>query len=312
MSSDIVTHRDMLRRLSADEKRALTERSDRRGLVQLAGHLSLIALCLWGNVVGEGAVRWTAMLGQGIGMVFLFTAMHECSHSTAFRSQRLNRAVGMLAGMTLLIGPKWFFYFHQDHHKFTQDPDRDPELDTPKPSGIGGYLSYLSGIPFWAGNIRVILGNAAGRRSDPYVPETMQRVVRHEARLMMLFYLMVVPALAYAGWLIPYLLVPLVIGAPFLRAYLLAEHAGCDECEGNMLANTRTLLTAAPVRFIAWNMPYHTEHHSFPAVPFHALPRLHRVMKDDIRHLETGYIGFHRRFARELSRKLSRTLPGGA
>ena len=312
MSSDIVTHRDMLRRLSADEKRALTERSDRRGLVQLAGHLSLIALCLWGNVVGEGAVRWTAMLGQGIGMVFLFTAMHECSHSTAFRSQWLNRAVGMLAGMTLLIGPKWFFYFHQDHHKFTQDPDRDPELDTPKPSGIGGYLSYLSGIPFWAGNMRVILGNAAGRRSDPYVPETMQRVVRHEACLMMLFYLMVVPALAYAGWLIPYLLVPLVIGAPFLRAYLLAEHAGCDECEGNMLANTRTLLTAAPVRFIAWNMPYHTEHHSFPAVPFHALPRLHRVMKDDIRHLETGYIGFHRRFARELSRKLSRTLAGGA
>ena len=76
MSSDIVTHRDMLRRRSADEKRALTERSDRRGLVQLAGHLSLIALCLWGNVVGEGAVRRTAMLGQGIGMVFLFTAMH--------------------------------------------------------------------------------------------------------------------------------------------------------------------------------------------------------------------------------------------
>ena len=57
----------------------------------------------------------------------------------------------------------------------------------------------------------------------------------------------------------------------------------------------------APVRFIAWNMPYHTEHHSFPAVPFHALPRLHRVMKDDIRHLESGYIGFHRRFVRKLS-----------
>ncbi len=94
---------------------------------------------------------------------------------------------------------------------------------------------------------------------------------------------------------------PLVIGAPFLRAYLLAEHAGCDEGDGNMLANTRTLLTTAPVRFIAWNMPYHTEHHSFPAVPFHALPRLHRVMKDDIRHLESGYIGFHRRFVRKLS-----------
>ncbi|MED5352721.1 MAG: fatty acid desaturase, partial [Pseudomonadota bacterium] len=140
MSTETVTHRDMLRRLSAGEKRALTERSDWRGLGQLAGHLSLIGLCLWGNVVGEGAVRFAAMLGQGVGMVFLFTAMHECSHSTAFRSRQLNLAVGMLAGLTLLIGPKWFFYFHQDHHKFTQDPDRDPELGTPKPSGVGGYL----------------------------------------------------------------------------------------------------------------------------------------------------------------------------
>ena len=65
MSPATVTHRDMLRRLSAGEKRTLTERSDRRGLGQLAGHLSLIGLCLWGNVVGEGAARWAAMLGQG-------------------------------------------------------------------------------------------------------------------------------------------------------------------------------------------------------------------------------------------------------
>ena len=183
MSTETVTHRDMLRRLSAGDKRALTERSDRRGLGQLAGHLSLIGLCLWGNVVGEGAVRWGAMLGQRVGMVFLFTAMHECSHSTAFHSRRLNRAIGMLAGLTLLIGPNWFFYFHQDHHKFTQNPNWDPELDTPKPSGVGGYLAYLSGVPFWVGNMRVILGNATGRRNYQYVPEHMQNAVRHGARV---------------------------------------------------------------------------------------------------------------------------------
>ena len=305
MPSEAITHRDLLRRLSAGEKRALTERSDRRGLLQLAGHLLLTGLCLWGNAVAEGPVRWAAMLGQGVGMVFLFTAMHECSHGTAFRSRWLNRAVGTLAGITLFIGPKWFFYFHQDHHKFTQDPDRDPELGTPKPSGITGYLAYLSGIPFWIGNLRVILGNAAGRRSDDYVPVAMRGAVRREARLMMAVYLVAVPALAYAGWLVPFVAVPLVIGAPFLRAYLLAEHAGCDEGDGNMLANTRTLLTAAPVRFIAWNMPYHTEHHSFPAVPFHALPRLHRMMVKDIRHLEPGYAGFHGGYVRNLFRRSS-------
>ena len=122
---------------------------------------------------------------------------------------------------------------------------------------------------------------------------------------MMLFYLLAVPALALVGWLMPYLAAPLVIGAPFLRAYLLAEHAGCDEGDDNMLANTRTLLTTAPLRFIAWNMPYHTEHHSFPAVPFHALPRLHRMMVKDIRHLEPGYAGFHSGYVRNLFRRSS-------
>jgi len=303
MSSPTATHRDMLRRLSVEEKRDLTIRSDRRGLVQLAGHLGFVGLCLWGNIVAEGPLRWSAVLGQGIGMLFLFTAMHECSHATAFRSRWLNSMVGSIAGIVLLIGPTWFFYFHQDHHKFTQDPRRDPELGTPKPSGMNGYLWYLSGVPFWLANMRVLVGNAFGRRRDSYVPEVKRAAVRREARLMLAFYLAAVPALAMADWLIPYVILPLVVGAPFLRAYLLAEHAGCDEGEDNMLANTRTLLTVGPVRFIAWNMPYHAEHHSFPAVPFHALPRLHQVMKDDIRNLEPGYVSFHRRFAMKIGQR---------
>ena len=42
------------------------------------------------------------------------------------------------------------------------------------------------------------------------------------------------------------------------------------------LSNTRSTRTSAFFRWIAWNMQYHTAHHTFPAVPFHALPELHR------------------------------------
>ena len=278
-------------------------RSDARGLIHLAGHVGLIGLCLWGNMASEGALRWLAMAGQGIAMVFLFTAMHECSHATAFRSRWLNRLVGSIAGLVLLIAPRWFFYFHQDHHKFTQDPDRDPELASPKPHGLGGYLLYLSGIPFWTGNLRVLIGNAVARRSDDYVPAAARPAVMREAWLMLAAWMVAGTVLAAFGWLVPYLLLPLLLGQPFLRAYLLAEHAGCAEGDGNMLENSRTLLTTLPVRFLAWNMPFHAEHHSFPAVPFHALPRLHRVMKGEITHLETGYLGFHRGFVERLVRR---------
>jgi fatty acid desaturase len=35
-------------------------------------------------------------------------------------------------------------------------------------------------------------------------------------------------------------------------------------------------------RFIYWNMNYHVEHHMFPLVPYHALPRLHDLIRYDL------------------------------
>jgi fatty acid desaturase len=32
---------------------------------------------------------------------------------------------------------------------------------------------------------------------------------------------------------------------------------------------------------VYWNMNYHIEHHLFPLVPYHALPRLHEAVKAD-------------------------------
>ena len=60
----------------------------------------------------------------------------------------------------------------------------------------------------------------------------------------------------------------------------------------NMFQNTRTVFTTALVRFLAWNMPYHVEHHVYPAVPFHQLPALHRLMRDELRVTAAGYAAF--------------------
>ena len=78
-----------------------------------------------------------------------------------------------------------------------------------------------------------------------------------------------------------YWVMPMLLGQPFLRLYLLAEHGGCPKVR-DMLANTRTTKTTALVRFLAWNMPYHTEHHVYPAVPFHRLPEAHDLLKDKL------------------------------
>jgi fatty acid desaturase len=60
-----------------------------------------------------------------------------------------------------------------------------------------------------------------------------------------------------------------------------------------MLANTRTTLTLWPLRTLAWNMPFHVEHHTYPGVPFHRLPAAHRLLRSKIGVLGRGYIAVH-------------------
>ena len=80
----------------------------------------------------------------------------------------------------------------------------------------------------------------------------------------------------------------------------MAEHGACPLVP-DMLVNSRTTRSLAPLRWLAWNMPYHAEHHAFPGIPFHALPAAHAA----IRHLKgtrsPGYLAAHRDIVAELT-----------
>ena len=99
------------------------------------------------------------------------------------------------------------------------------------------------------------------------------------------------------GWnaLFTLWLLPIVLGQPFLRLYLLAEHGRCAHVS-NMFENTRTTFTHRIVRWLAWNMPYHAEHHANPAVPFYRLPELHDLALPHLRETENGYRRFHQAY----------------
>ena len=108
-------------------------------------------------------------------------------------------------------------------------------------------------------------------------------------------------SVGFGSWAIGlYWLAPALLGQPALRLYLLAEHTGCPETP-DMLRNSRTTRSNALVRWLAWNMPYHAEHHAFPGVPYHGLPALHARLKDHIAVQSPGYLAFHRAFLRTLA-----------
>jgi len=278
-------HRAVIASLTPQERARLTEKSDAAGLAHLAFHGG--AILLFGSLIAERVPFWPLlMVPQGILIVFLFTLLHESIHRTAFKTRGLNDVVAWICAMMIALPPDWFRGFHFAHHRFTQDPEHDPELALPKPETPGQYFVHLSGLPTWYSHLKTLGINAAGRGA-----------VATEARIMIALYaaLAGLSFLTGSTLLLYAWIIPAIIGQPALRLYLLAEHTGCPKLP-NMLENTRTVLTNRLIRKIAWNMPYHTEHHTYPAVPFHRLPALHAVMADRLRHVEPGYRSFHRRY----------------
>lgn len=285
--------------------RRLSERSNKLGLMQLAGHLALL-LATGLLVYQSRTTGWLvpAMILHGIVLIFFFTPLHECIHRTAFASRRLNDAVGFVLGCLILLPREYFRAFHFAHHRFTQDPVRDPELAFPKPRNFRQWWWHVSGLPYWIGEGRLLIDLARGKAEGSFYGNDRQRqdVVR-EARLILAIYaaVLVVSLLLRSDAVLIYWLLPALLGQPFLRLYLLAEHALCPETS-DMLENTRTTYTTGIIRFLAWNMPYHIEHHAFPSVPFHALPQLNALISDRLKTTAPGYLAVQRQILRSLRR----------
>ena len=211
--------------------------------------------------------------------------------------------MGHTIGLIILLPFQWFRYFHLAHHRHTNDPENDPELLAgAKPDSWPSYLWHLTGLPYWASMIRQIVRSALGRADAPYLPKPTLPRIQSEARWTFFIYTLLSLTLIFSPILIWLWLLPLLLGQPFLRLFLLAEHARCPPLT-NMFQNTRTTFTTRLIRWLTWNMPYHAEHHTMPQVPFHALPRLHALTRKYIQVTSDGYGKFSRNFAAGFSAK---------
>jgi fatty acid desaturase len=282
---------------------ALNRRSDARGLRHLAAHVLL--LLLTGTLVGVALGSWWALPAtvlHGVVLIALFAPLHETIHRTAFRSRWLNDVVAWLCGLLLVLPPEYFRFFHFAHHRHTQVPLNDPELASPKPTTVAQWLRHVSGWTYWRAEAVGLVTHALGCTPEPFLtaPRAAARVVT-EARIVLTVYALIAAVAAVRGSWAPltYWVLPALAGQPFLRLYLLAEHTLCPLVP-DMLENSRTTRTNAIVRFLAWNMPYHTEHHAFPSVPFHTLPTLHRDLRPDLKVVAPSYIAVNREIFRRL------------
>jgi fatty acid desaturase len=294
-----------------DGVRALGARSDGPALgkfvVQYALFLASAAIVV--TAPANALPLWQTALGfagVGFSVMAMFAATHETAHTTAFKSVTLNTVALWLASAPFLYIPTGFREFHFAHHRHTHEPGRDPEISMagkPAPgvtSNIGIYAGFLSGLPLMAFKITLLIAASIGGPKVLwetflfYVTPRARRRLMWEARGVLLLHagIVTVGVLWVPGLL--YLYAAQWLGHSMLSFYIMAEHNGLPH-EGNVLARTRTMRTNGFVRWLMWNMPYHTEHHAYPAVPWHALPKLNRLLEPELVNVGTGYTAFHLR-----------------
>lgn len=292
--------------------RRLQSRSNSRGLLRLVVHLTAIASAGGLYTLAIASAPWvlTGLLAiaYGFTLVTMFAAMHEAVHRTSFRSQWLNDSVAWFAGLLSFYNSTFYRPYHGWHHRFTQLPGKDPELEDLKPTNWTSYLLELSGVLWWLGKLRTYARLALGKfESYAFLNERTGRLVVRSVRLQLLVYATAIAvslALGHALF-VTYWLAPVALAQPLLRGIVMAEHTGCTN-DSNPLTNTRTTRTVWLVQLLMWEMPYHAEHHRHPALPFFVLEQVHADYGTQLRHVErAGYFGFHRALIKQFSAKAS-------
>lgn len=236
----------------------------------LVASYSIFSLSTVAYVEGALPLLW-AILFNAIAAYMSFTPAHDATHGSVSANRALNDWVGRLA--TVLQSPVPFFrafrYIHMQHHKFTNDKTKDPDL-------------YVGSGPGWLLPLKwtTLDINYLYRYLNPSVFMKRPKNERREMLLALLFAAVVLAVISANGWLNYYLLLFLIPGRitaiflaitfDFLPHYPHQAQAKDQpfQCTSNRVG-MEWLLT--PVLLF---QNYHLVHHLYPTVPFYRLLKI--------------------------------------
>ncbi len=229
----------------------------------VATYWALPAFFLYGTIYSSCDARW-----------------HECAHGTPFRTRWLNESFYFVCSLMNMKEGTYTRWSHTRHHTETIMVGLDPEIQVMRPADLRRVLLDFLWIPDAVQMFRVMFIHALGvpsKEAKDFVPQSEWRKMFWWSRIYLLIYAgMIAWSLWIRSW-IPLLFFPLarLYGGWLHQIFSLTQHAGLAENVRDHRLNTRTVELNPAFRFLYFNMNYHIEHHMFPMVPFHALPKLH-------------------------------------
>jgi fatty acid desaturase len=267
----------------------LMQRSDGPAIRDTAVWLGAIALTLAGGIWLWGT-WWSVPFFLAYGVLYGSASdarWHECGHGTAFKTQWLNDVVYQIASFMLMRNPVTWRWSHTRHHTDTIIVGRDVEIAVMRPPDLLRIALNFFGIVDVRRSLLALVRNAVGTLTDDeknLIPESERSKAVFAARVHVAVYAATVATAVLTWSWLPLVVVglPRLYGCWHMVMTGLLQHGGLADDVLDHRLNSRTVYMNPISRFLYWNMNYHVEHHMFPTVPFHALPRLHELIKDDL------------------------------
>ncbi len=271
------------------ELKALMQRSDGPAIRDTVIWLGLLMLTGIGGSVFWGTwacVPFFFVYGLLYGSA-CDSRWHEAGHGTAFKTPWMNDVVYQIASFMVMRNPTTWRWSHARHHTNTIIVGLDPEIGFMRPPRIVMAALNFIGIPFIYYDLRTLARHAfvgLNEGEKTYIPESERHKAVFWARLHTGVYAAtILAAIGLRSWL-PLMLIggPRIYGCWHMYMTGLIQHGGLAEDVVDHRLNSRTVYMNPISRWLYWNMNYHVEHHMFPMVPYHALPRLHEAIKHDL------------------------------
>jgi MocE subfamily Rieske [2Fe-2S] domain protein len=237
---------------------------------------------LWG--------KWWAIVPYAVYSVLYASTSdsrwHEAGHGTAFKSDWMNNVLYEIASFMVMRESIVWRWSHNRHHSDTIIVGRDPEIAVPRPPNIRAIILSFFNLGNYPKYFKQVLMHSIGKMAaveKTFVPEMEYPAVYRRARVYVALYVAVISLCVYSRSILPLMFVGLtnLFGTWLLVVYGLTQHAGLAENVLDHRLNCRTVYMNRINRYLYWNMNYHVEHHMFPLVPYHALPKLHAIVKGD-------------------------------
>lgn len=297
-------------RISPEDLRRFTKKSNFKGLLQTVGFLALLTvtgtLAYFALIEQHWILLGLALYAHGTFYMRFSEALHELGHNTVFASRWLNTSVtGLFGWLFWPWNPHLYRMSHLGyHHRYTLYQGSDGE-DVPNYVELTPKLFlklifnvlHVQSLVQNLGRLVTLKPTSIGWRGRGYSLDTWEQFIlkngtereRREVKrfgwICLIGHAVFVAACLAAGlWFLPVL----VTLAPFYGSGILSfiatihQHTACEANNPDFRLSCGDASLDPFNSFLYWHMEYHIEHHMFAAIPCYNLKAFSRFVADQL------------------------------